>query len=77
MLAELLDLAVPVVIGDELDLAPVVVLLSFGGRDDGEELPIGVVNGVFQIPAKIGAAAIGVGGFDEVIRQPEKEGAES
>lgn len=47
MLAELLGCAVPIIVGEELDLAPVVVFESFGGRDDREEFPVGVMDRVF------------------------------
>lgn len=47
MLAELLGCAVPIIVGEELDLAPVVVFESFGGRDDREKFPVGVMDRVF------------------------------
>ena len=75
MLAELLDLAVPEVVPDEFDLAALVFLLAFRGRNDGEEFPIGVMDGFLKIVAETGAAGVGMSGFDEVIREPEKEGA--
>ena len=74
MLTVLLDLAVPVVVGDKLDLAAVVFLLALGSRDDGEEFPVGVVDRFLKFPAQAGTPAIGVGRFDEVIRESEKEG---
>lgn len=75
VLVELLDFTVPVVIGDEFDLASFVFILPLGGGDDGEELPIGVMDGVFQAAAEVGASGVGVGGFDEVVWQSKKEGA--
>lgn len=77
MLAELLGLAVPEVVGNEFDLAAFVFLLAFGSRNDGEEFPIGMVDRFLKIPTKRRAPGIGVSGFDEVVRKSKKEGAES
>lgn len=75
MFVELLDFSVPVVVGNEFDLATLVFFLAFGGGDDGEEFPVGVVDGIFKFTLKAVATRVGVSGFDKVVDQSKKEGA--
>ena len=72
-----LGLVVPIVFRDELHLTGFVFHASFGGREDREEFPIGVVNGIFQIAAEILVPFVGVGGFDQVVDEPEEKRAVS
>lgn len=75
MFVELLDFSVPVVVGNEFDLATLVFFLAFGGGDNGEEFPVGVVDGIFKFTLKAVATRVGVSGFDKVVDQSKKEGA--
>lgn len=72
-----LGLVVPKVFRDELHLTGFVFFASFGGREDGEEFPIGVVNGILQIAVEILVPFVGVGGFDQVVDEPEEKRAVS
>jgi len=60
MFVELLDFSVPVLVGNEFDLAALVFFLAFGGGDDGEEFPVGVVYGIFKFTLKAVATRVGV-----------------
>lgn len=75
VLVELLGFAVPEVVGEEFDLAALVFLLAFGGGDDGEKFPVGVMDCVFEFTPKGWGSGVGVRGFDEVVGQAEEEGA--
>lgn len=75
MFVELLDFSVPVVVGNEFDLAALVFFLAFGGGDDGEEFPVGVMDGFFEFALELLAAGIGMCGFDEVVGESKEEGA--
>jgi hypothetical protein len=72
-----LGFVVPIVFRDELHLAGFVFLASLGGREDREEFPIGVVNGILQIAVEMLVPFVGVGGFDQVVDEPEEKGAVS
>lgn len=49
MLVELMGFSADEGIGDELDFAGLVTFGSLGGGEDGEEFPIHVVDGVFDL----------------------------
>lgn len=72
---ELLLFVVPIVFGDEFNLAGLVVFFAFGGGDDGEKLPVGVVDGALKIVLEVFLTFVGVGRFDEVVDESKEEGA--
>ena len=75
MLVELLNFSVPVVVRNEFDFTSIFIFLTFRNRDDGEEFPVGMVDGVFEFAFKIYASGVGMGGFDEVVDETKKESA--
>ena len=72
---ELLEFAVEVVLGEELDLAGFVALLALAGAEDREELPHGMVDHVLEFLLETRVSGVGVGGLDEVIDASEEVGA--
>lgn len=72
---EFLLFVIPIVFGDELDLSSLVVLTTFGGGDDCEKLPVGVMDGALKIVLEVFLTFVGVGRFDEVVDESKEEGA--
>ena len=72
---ELVRLIVFVVFSDEFDLSDFVVRSTLGRTEDGEEAPVGGVDGLFQAGLQVAVPAVRVGGGDEVIDEAEKVGA--
>ncbi len=75
VLAELLNFSVPVVVRDEFDFSSTFIFFAFRNGDDGEEFPVGMVDGVFEFAFKVLAAVVGMSGFDEVVDEAKKESA--
>ena len=75
VLAELLNFSVPVVVRDEFDFSSTFIFFAFRNGDDGEEFPVGMVDGVFEFAFKVLAAVVGMSGFDEVVDKAKKESA--
>ncbi len=63
------------IFGDEFDFAGLVLGSAFGGAEDGEEVPVGIVDAFFETEFQIGGAGVRVLGGDEVIDQSEEKGA--
>ena len=72
---ELVGLVVEVVFGDEFDFSDLVARSALGGSKDGEEAPVGLVDGLFQAGFEVAFAGVGVVGGDEVVDESEKVGA--
>ena len=75
VLAELLNFSVPVVVRNEFDFSSTFIFFAFRNGDDGEEFPVGMVDGVFEFAFKIYASGVGMGGFDEIVDETKKESA--
>jgi hypothetical protein len=57
-----LGLVVEDVFGDEFDFPDFVIGSAFGGSEDGEETPVGFVDGFFQADFQVACAGVGVVG---------------
>ena len=71
---EFVRLTIGKIIGDEFDLTDFVVGAALGHRDDGEEAPVCLVDGLIEVRLQVGFAGVWVGSGDEVIGEPEEVG---
>lgn len=67
MLLEFEGLGADFVFGNEVDLPAIVVFGAFGGGEDGQLSPHGLVEGVLDFASQLGGAGVRVGGLDEVV----------
>ena len=72
---EFVGLTIGKIIGHEFDLTDFVVGAALGHRDDGEEAPVCLVDGLIEVRLQVGFAGVWVGSGDEVIGEPEEVGA--
>ena len=65
---EFVGLTIGKIMGDEFDLTDFVVGAALGHRDDGEEVPVCLADGLIEVRLQVGFAGVWMGSGDEANR---------